>query len=442
MPDVRTRMRVRRGTSPVHVVAALALAACSGESVTPAATGGAATGVAIAPAASAATMPLVVDTIARGLAVPWAIAAAPDGRLLVTERAGRIRVVEGGQLRPAPWATLPVYADDPRLLPEAGLMGIALAPDFATSRHVYVMGTFRRDPADTSRGLVARARRRWKESTDAVGAIPFENRIYRLTDRDGQGVEPVLVAGGLPANYYHAGGVLAFGPDGALYATLGDAMHPEAAGHGTRTLASIVRLPAAALGRPPVTPAVVARGLRNAQGLAWHPRTRELFAVDHGPSGMAQEGGHAGNDELNAVRAGAWYGWGARPADAREAVAPVAVWTTAIAPARLAFAPAAAWGEDVVLATGLRSRALHLLRLRGDSASGWTVAAQERLLEGHGRLRAIALTDDGAVLVSTSNADGRGTRGPDGDLLLRVRPGAAPAAPTAGPSPLAGQGTP
>ena len=77
-----------------------------------------------------------VDTIASGLEVPWAVAFAPDGRIFVSERIGRIRVIENGKLRPEPWATIPVAARG-----EAGLMGLAVAPDFATSRAIYTVAT-------------------------------------------------------------------------------------------------------------------------------------------------------------------------------------------------------------------------------------------------------------------------------------------------------------
>ena len=80
---------------------------------------------------------LTVDTIASGLEVPWALAFASAGRLFFTERVGRVRVIENGVLRRDPWATLPVAARG-----EAGLMGIAVAPDFAASKEVFVVGTF------------------------------------------------------------------------------------------------------------------------------------------------------------------------------------------------------------------------------------------------------------------------------------------------------------
>src|SRR5690242_3585771 len=96
-------------------------------------------GAPAARSAAPASAPAVrLDTVAAGLEVPWALAFLPDGRILVTERVGRIRVIEGGRLREVPWATVGV-----RPTGEAGLMGIAAAPDFARSRAVYVVGTFR-----------------------------------------------------------------------------------------------------------------------------------------------------------------------------------------------------------------------------------------------------------------------------------------------------------
>lgn len=364
---------------------------------------------------------LVVDTVARGLAVPWGIAPLPDGRLLVTERAGRIRMVEGDTLRARPWATVPVYADDPRLKPESGLMGIAAAPDWSASGVAWVLATVRSPMADTSRSLAARA---WRRVRPLLGGVELEretglvDHVYRVDARGGGGGVTLAPLADVPTSWYHAGGALAVGPDSALYASFGDAMRPDLAGTDGR-LATVLRL-----GGDSLRPGPFAHGLRNVQGLAWHPRTGELFAVDHGPSGMPQEGGRAGYDELNVLREGSWYGWGARPAlEGGGAVPyqpPVAVWKDAIAPAGLAFAPAS-WGEDQLLVTGLRSGALHRLQLARDAGGRWRVTAEERLLAGHGRLRALAVDASGAVWVGTSNHDGRGTPRPGDDLLLRVR---------------------
>lgn len=388
----------------------------------------AAAGAPAVPAPDSLAPRVVVDTLARGLEVPWGIAALPDGRLLVTERPGRIRVIEDGVLRDEPWATLHVHGTDPRYLPESGLMGIVPAPDFDSTGHVYVLATVLREGADTSRAPLARVRRQLRRMVDPASVIAYENHLVRLTDRGGRGSDPTVVSRGLAANFYHAGGALAFGPDGALYAGLGDALHPRLAADAEGTFSSVVRWSPAALAAatPPVParPEVFARGLRNVQGLAWHPASGALLSTDHGPSRLAHENGRGGHDELNLLVMGASYGWGALAG--RDERVPVAVWPVAIAPAAATFAPAA-WGPDVLLVTGLRSGALHAVRL-GHDDSAWRVAGESRLLEGHGRLRALHVLPSGDVLVGTSTRDGRGTPHPEGDLVLRVRvvPRAAP----------------
>lgn len=111
------------------------------------------------PSGSAATTAtLAVDTIASGLSVPWALAFAADGRIFVTERGGRIRVIERGHFGAEPWAMLPVAEQG-----EAGLRGLALSPDFADSHELFVVGTFDQDGA-------------------------LVNRVVRLTEENGRGV--------------------------------------------------------------------------------------------------------------------------------------------------------------------------------------------------------------------------------------------------------------
>jgi len=139
---------------------------------------------------------LQTQVLVRGLDTPWAIDFAADGRIFVTERVGRIRVVEGGQLRPEPWMTLPVTATG-----EAGLMGLALDPQFAQNRFVYVAYTYR---AATGR---------------------LQNRLVRLREdpTTGKGsLDKVLIDNVAGANN-HDGGRVKFGPDGRLYWSMGDA---------------------------------------------------------------------------------------------------------------------------------------------------------------------------------------------------------------------------
>jgi aldose sugar dehydrogenase len=379
---------------------------------------------------AAGTLPFQVDTLARDLEVPWDLAFAPDGRIFVTERPGRIRVVEGGVLRPAPWAELDVFGEHPDIRPESGLLGIALAPDFAESGHVYVFATISNIPSNPLlRRLDALIRRARAASSNAPDAR-WHSRVYRLTDRNGKGVQRQIMIDQLPASYYHAGGALAFGPDGKLYVTTGDVLDPGRAQDPGSLVGAVLRYEADG-SVPPDNPIpgspVAAHGLRNAQGLAWHPRTGQLFVTEHGPSFLPHEDGRHGEDEINVIVPGGNYGWpvlaGDGDGDGRF-VPPLIVWTPAIAPAALAFYDGCVlpWEGDL-LVTGLRGQQLRRLRLSQDPAhaTGWRVSEEEILLEGvYGRLRRAVMGPDGHLYLTTSNRDGRGQPREGDDLLLRL----------------------
>jgi glucose/arabinose dehydrogenase len=401
---------------------------------------------AVAPADSPrgpAGAPVRLDTIASGLAIPWDLAFAPDGRVFVTERGGRIRVIANGDLAGEPWATLDVVASAESWTPESGLLGIALAPDFATSGHVFVIGTFWKTDSARSRGIVRRIWRQVAGTFSAVAGSPYETRIVRFTDRDGRGRDPVIVVRGLPAHYSHDGGALAFGPDGMLYATVGDITVPRLAQRRGVAAGKVLRFHSDG-SIPPDNPdadsPVWALGLRNAQSLAWHPETGDLFATEHGPTGMPQEGGREGHDELNHIVPGANYGWprmigiandappaqrgtttGATPPS--DYAQPIRVWATAIAPRGAAFytGPHEPWKHNLFVG-GLRS--MQLRRLELTNAGGtWRVTADEPMLVGAlGRIRAVRMGPGGYLYFATSNHDGRGVPRAGDDLLLRLRP--------------------
>lgn len=349
---------------------------------------------------AAPTAGVALDTVVSGLAVPWDLAFAPGGRIFVTERAGRIRVVERGVLRPEPWATLDVARRS-----EMGLMGIALAPDFAQSGHLYVVGTF------------------------VAGEGRRENRVYRLTERAGRGVEAHLVLGGIPAARYHAGAALRFGPDGMLYLTSGDATDPGSA-QDTASLAGKVLRIRPDGGVPADNPVrgsyVYARGVRNPQGLAWHPRTGTLFAPDHGPTRLPREWFRAGRDELNAILPGGNYGWPRAAGDqgGDEYLRPLVEWTPAIAPGAMAFytGDAFPWRGNAFVAA-LRGKQLLRVVLQPAPGvpTGWRAVAAEPLFRGSlGRIRAVVMGPDGHLYITTSNRDGRGEPAPGSDHLLRI----------------------
>lgn len=351
---------------------------------------------------SASSPRFYIETVARGLVTPWAMAFAPDGRIFITERLGRIRIVDDGVLAEEPWATVAVKEDG-----EAGLMGIAISPDFARTRHVFIVGAFR------------------------DGEDDLVNRVVRFTEKNGKGIEPTVILDSIPAEKYHAGDAIAFGPDGMLYIATGDARDPGNAQDEQSLAGKVLRLEADG-GVPHDNPVrgslVYATGLRNPQGIAWEPWTQQLFAIDHGPSGFPNERLRRNHDELNAIRAGGNYGWpevsGAEE-DPRY-IAPMIDWTPGIAPAGLAVYT----GEDFPEWRGhLFVGALRGMQLRrvavargSDGSSGWRVVDEQVIAHGLGRIRAVGMGPDGYLYFATSNRDGRGTPGEADDCLLRLAP--------------------
>ena len=343
-----------------------------------------------------------IETVATGLVTPWALAFAPDGRIFVTERLGRIRIVRQGELVEEPWATVAVTEDG-----EAGLMGIALSPDFARTRHVFVVGAFR------------------DEDDELV------NRVVRYTERNGKGVEPTVIIDSIPGEKYHAGDAIAFGPDGMLYVATGDAREPGDAQDNESLAGKILRYePDGRIphDNPVRGSPVYASGLRNPQGIAWEPWTKQLFAIDHGPSGFPNERLRRNHDELNAIRAGGNYGWPAVAGEDDDArfIAPMLDWTPGIAPAGLAVYA----GEDFPEWRGhLFVGALRGMQLRrvavargSDGTSGWRVVDEQVIAHGLGRIRAVGMGPDGFLYFATSNRDGRGTPAEADDRLLRLAP--------------------
>jgi glucose/arabinose dehydrogenase len=344
-----------------------------------------------------------IDTVATGLNVPWGLAFAPDGRLFVSERIGRIRVIDHGQLRAEPWATIRVAPTG------AGLLGLALAPDFARSRELFVMGSF---------GVMA-----------GNGDTTFENRLLRLTDSAGVGVQPTVVLANLPSNHAHAGSQVRFGPDGMLYVTLGDAFKPESAQDVRSMRGKILRMRRDG-SVPPDNPfpgsLVFAYGLRNAQGLAWDSATHTLFATEHGPSNWPWEGGRRDHDELNVIVPGGNYGWPVVMGIARDPRFrdPIAAWTPAIAPSGLAFyaGPFRSWSSSLLLGA-LRGQQLRRIAVaRSNAAPGWRVVREESFFETDslGRIRGVFVSPKGEVYFTTSDRKDSRTGEPD-DRIYRLR---------------------
>ncbi len=338
-----------------------------------------------------------VQLIAGGLEVPWAVDLAPDGRLFVTERPGRVRIVKlgaGGGLQAEPWARVPARANPDS---ERGLLGIALDPDFATSGFVYLYYSY------TSTG---------------GGTL---NRLVRLRDQGGKGVDETTLLDNIPGSSNHDGGRIRFGPDGKLYVATGDGEQEQRAQDRNSLGGKILRLNkdgSIPSDNPFPGSAVFSFGHRNVQGLAWHPDTKALYATEHGPSGFFPA---CCNDEVNRIEAGANYGWPivtGQPNDARFKD-PV-VWsgrTDTWAPSGAAFATVAGPLRGSLLFSALRGQHLHRVVFAADGK----IAFEERLLvNAYGRLRDVYELSTGEFLILTSNRDGRGRPAQDDDRILLV----------------------
>jgi aldose sugar dehydrogenase len=339
-----------------------------------------------------------VVTVAEGLQNPWGLAFLPDGRMLVTEKPGRLRIVgEDGKLSEPVAGLPPVDARG-----QGGLLGIALDPAFAKNGLVYWSYA---EPRDDGSNNTAVAR-------------------GRLLDEAAPRVENVqVIFHQVPSmnSRLHYGSRLVFGRDGTLFVTLGERSITEGRMQAQRMdglLGKIVRINADGsvpkdnpfVGQEGVRPEIWSSGHRNVQAAALHPSTGELWEVEHGTRG---------GDELNIARKGKDYGWptiaygieykgdpitgGITQKDGMEQ--PVYYWDPVIAPSGMAFYTGSlfpVW-KDSLFVGGLASTNLVRLTVKGE-----TVTGEERLLKDlKERIRDVVQGPDGALYLLTDNQAGR-----------------------------------
>ena len=331
------------------------------------------------------------ETVAQGLEVPWALAFTPDGRILVTERRGRIRVIQNGGLLDAPLAVLDVAR-----VSEAGLMGIALDPEFSANGHIYVCYTYQN------------------------GGGTLINRVARLTETGGVAGDHRVVLDGIPGARNHNGCRLRFGPDGKLYITMGDAGQRDNAQNLGSLSGKVLRInPDGSVPQDNPFPGspIYTYGHRNPQGLDWRPVTGDLFITEHGPSQA---------DEVNILRPGGNYGWPIALGQVGNPtyVDPILSFTPTLALAGGAFYTggnlASSWQGNFIFAN---LKASHLHRVVLEPSPFASVISQERLFQGQfGRLRAAAMGPDGYLYFTTSNRDGRGSPMAGDDRVMRLVP--------------------
>jgi glucose/arabinose dehydrogenase len=339
-----------------------------------------------------AKSPVRVETIARGLETPWAIAFSPDGRIFVSERPGPIRVIQNGVLQKEPWMQIAVYERG-----EGGLLGLAVDTAFERNRFLYAAHTYR----------------------DDKGKI--KNRLVRLRDESGKGVLDKVLLDNVEGGDNHDGGRVKFGPDGKLYWTTGDAQTARLAQNLSSLNGKILRLnPDGTI--PPDNPfpksPVYSYGHRNSEGLAWQPDSGRLYETEHGPSGFQG----CCLDELNLIEAGKNYGWPeVRGDEKRDGIVPPILHSGTSdtwAPGGAAFVTRGQW-KGALLFTGLRGQTLYRVAIDATDPRKATLA--ERLfVRAFGRLRDVAEGPDGAIYILTSNRDGRGKPAADDDRVLRL----------------------
>ena len=325
-----------------------------------------------------------VTTVATGLEAPWEIAFLPDGRALVTERPGRVRLLSSsGELRSEPIATVEVQA-----LGEGGLLGLAVDPDFRSNRLVYLYRT-----------------------------VASGNEVARYEMTDGGLEERAVIARGIRAAGIHNGGRLRFGPDDRLYFSAGDAAEEGSAQDPEGLNGKILRLSSDEYRRgSDARPEIFSLGHRNPQGFDWQPGTDRLVENEHGPDG---------DDEVNLLRAGGNYGWPEiRGEEQREGLlTPVAVYPQSIAPSGSTFVRrgGSAWTGDYLMA-GLVGQRIQRVTISREGR----VTGNQALFEGdYGRMRSIVEGPDGALYALTNNTDGRGSPQEGDDRILRIVPPAA-----------------
>jgi glucose/arabinose dehydrogenase len=334
---------------------------------------------------------LRVVRLVERLEHPWGLAFLPDGRMLVTERAGRLRIVgKDFRLEPEPVQGLPAITAHG----QGGLLDVALHPRYSENGLVYISYSARGDGGISTE--VARGRL-------AGGKLEGVQVIFRQLPKSGAG--------------QHFGSRLVFDRDGLLYITLGDRGDQRRAQRPDDHAGSVIRLhddgsvprdnPYAS--RPGWRPEKYTIGNRNMQGAALHPQTGVLWTNEHGPQG---------GDEVNIIRAGANYGWpvityganygtGTKIGEGTQKPGmeqPLHYWVPSIAPSGMAFYTGdrfPKWRGDLFVGA-LRDAMLVRLKLDGDK-----VVKEERMLKNAlGRIRDVRSGPDGFIYLLTDESNG------------------------------------
>ncbi len=332
------------------------------------------------------------SVVAENLEVPWGLVFLPDGSMLITERPGRVRLIDkNSTLKNQPILTLSVVQ---KLQGEGGLLGITIHPDFEKNRYVYLYYAYE------------------------TGGDRTLNRVARYTLHGETLTENKIIVDKIPGSLFHDGGRIKFGPDKLLYITTGDSQNPSLAQDKNSLAGKILRVTDDGKIPPdnPFGDQVYSYGHRNPQGITWDDKG-QLWETEHGRSGAL-----SGLDELNLIEKGKNYGWPEIQGDEKRAgmVTPVinSGPSTTWAPAGAAFLPAGRQGYNgSIFFGGLKGATLYEAVIKGTS-----VDLKKHFSGEFGRIRDVVLGPDNMLYITTSNKDGRGTPNAGDDKIIRINP--------------------
>lgn len=324
------------------------------------------------------------QVIATNLDTPWAIAFLPDRSMLVTERPGRVRLIDStGNLADKEVSTI----NSVKEIGEGGLLGIAIHPNFSVNHYVYLYYTYASNGANTF------------------------NRVVRMKFENSQLLDETIIVDQIPGASIHNGGRIKFGPDNYLYITTGDANNPSQAQDTTTLGGKILRVTddgKAADGNP-FRNLVFSYGHRNPQGITWD-KDGNLWETEHGRSLPT------GFDEVNLIESGKNYGWPTIQGDETRSgmVTPLlnSGATTTWAPAGAAII------NNSLFFGGLKGESLYQVTIEGTTVSN----LRRHFTNQFGRIRDVVQGPDGMLYITTSNQDGRGNPAPDDDKVIKINP--------------------
>jgi glucose/arabinose dehydrogenase len=347
-----------------------------------------------------------LEVVAKDLETPWGLAFLPDKRLLVTERPGRLRVVENGKALPPVTGTPAVWVRQ-----DGGLFDVEVDPQYAKNGWIYLsysepLEGFTLPPAPDPPPAPQPGGR-----GNQPPSIPSMTVIVRGKIKNNAWVEQQVLFRGSKDLYttanFHYGSRFTFDRAGHLFYSIGDKGKPEDAQDLSKPTGKIHRINADGsipkdnpfVGRAGAVPSIWSYGHRNPQGFAFDPSTNKLWATEHGPTG---------GDELNLIEAGKNYGWavvsnglqpGITKSEQEGMESPKATWTPTLAPGGIAFYGGTRYPgwKNSLFVSGLGGQQLRRIEITSDK-----VTSQEVIFNEFGRVRDIIIGPDGLFYVSLS----------------------------------------